>query len=212
MRINIFGCEEPDLPLGFDVNINRLPRPIADLAKAGIGSRMLRYYTSPRLETWVDYVALVSHAGLGRRLHDPESIYFVPPTAKRRIAYWDDPVDEADPKVLTMDIQALVAARERAKTLHQMSKYLPPWPYDLRVAWFADGDLPLAELIKAGRLDAYPGGRCWWVRAAEAAELLPAGESFDDPSSDWYVSPHDRADHDEMARLLSEHRQNWPEA
>ncbi|RVT93130.1 hypothetical protein [Sphingomonas crocodyli] len=211
MQIDPSATSHPALPFEYDVCVDRLPDIVTRETESAVRSGAIPTFVSTDGKTWVSYVDLFINMGQGRRLRDPASAFFVSPEAMRRISYSSDQIDAAGPDLSERNKVTLAGAKRIAATLAQLRKDLPPWPYDLRVPWSEDFDFPLAAFIKAGQLDAYPSGRCWWVRSVEATKLLPIGESFDDPASPWFVGPHGRADHAEVVRLSAAHRRHWPE-
>jgi hypothetical protein len=175
---------------------------------AALDAGEISCYTAYGKELWVSRGALAVIVGFRRRLYDPASAYFVPPDAMMRVAYMPQPIaDTSHPLQQTY----LASARNFADFLAALQAEMPPRPFDLHVNNTASQDKPLRRLVDEDAIAFHTSQSGWWINSAEASAFLPAGESFDDPDSTWFVDPHDWADHDEVERLVAEHRQHWPE-
>ncbi|MET1755543.1 hypothetical protein ABVV53_08740 [Novosphingobium sp. RD2P27] len=212
MQINIFarGAQGigPDHSINYDVDVRRLTEPLLSLTKAALVAGYLSCYTARGTQLWVPRAQLAAAVGFGHKLYDPNDPSFVPPEAVLEVPYLPNPVT-ADASPYQQEF--LASARRMADYFSDLVGAMPPRPFDIHVHRTSTQPSPLRRLIEAHVIAAHSTDRGWWVSAAEARPLLPAGEGFDDPASEWYVDPHDWADHDEVERLITEHRRHWPE-
>ncbi len=196
-----------DHPVSHDVNVQRLTEPLLSLTMAAVIAGDLACYTAFGTQLWVPRIQLAAAVGFGRKLYEPTDPCFVLPEAVLRVPYLPDPIT-ADAPLYQQEF--LMTAQRMADYLTALRDAMPPRPFDLHVHRAAHNTAP-RQLIEGHAITACPSDHGWWVCAAEMRPFLPAGESFDDPTSAWYVDPHDWADHDEVERLSAEHRTHWPE-
>ena len=195
-------------PIFRDVNVEELTEPLQSLAGEAIAIGTLPSYLSVEGRRWVMQAELAAAVGWGRRLYDSHCPYFVPPKAIAPTFYLSEPITAA---TMHWQREFLKEACHKAEYLARLQDDQPPRPFDLHVHGMASLDLPLRGLIGAGAIEVHHGYRGWWVSSDEVLPMLSLGDSLDDPASAWYVDVHDRADHDEVDRLIAEHRRYWPE-
>jgi hypothetical protein len=212
MQINFFARGamgiHPEHPHDHTVDVERLTEPLLSVAMSALTAGTLPSFTGWGQQFWVSRVQLAAVAGFGRKLYDPQDPYFVPPEAMLRMPYLREPVTAQSPPYQQ---KYLEVARRAAAYLVTLRNEMPARPADLHIKPSRGVTSPLDQLITAQALQSYPSSEGRWVVAAEAGAYLPAGESFDNPSSAWYVDPHDWADQDEIDRLIADHRREWPE-
>jgi hypothetical protein len=201
----------PDHPIDHDVNIEHLSDPLRAVAETAIEADHLSCYTALDRARWVSRAQLAGVAGFGRKLYEPASPFFVPERAMMKVPYRPDPVTEAVAATSWYQRRVLSTAQHTADYLSALRAAMPPRPYDIHVHRTEEVVSPILALVLAEAIRTHPSDSGWWVVAVEVREVMPLGEKLDDLSSAWYVDVHDWADHEEVDRLSTEHRNCWPE-
>lgn len=214
MQINVFAMAAIGYghahPLEYDTRVELLTEPLASLARAAMTAGDLQTYREAQDAWWVSRAQLAAVAGFGRPLSDPADPYFVPPAARMQVCFLPEPITEEMLVSMPFQLAYLQAARRTADYLQRLLDAAPPRPFDLHV--HRDAPItPLRVLAESSKLRCWPSNKGWWISSAEARAHLPAGESFTDRASAWYVDPLDHADQDEIQRFITEHRERWPE-
>ena len=201
----------PDHPIDHDVSAELLPEALSIIASAAIKAGHLSCYIALNGGRWVSRAQLAAVAGFGRKLYDERDPCFVPAEAMLIVPYLSNPVTQAIAAASPYQRQVLSTARLTADYLAALRAAMPPRPHDVHVHETSNNASSLLPLIRLERINTHRSSCGWWLIGDEVRRFLPSGDSLDDPASAWYVDVHDRADHDEVDRLIAEHRRYWPE-